>query len=357
MKVAIVIGTRPEIIKLSPVIRVLEKREIDFFILHTGQHYSYDLNWIFFQQLGLPDPKYNLNIGSHSPGRQVAKIIAGVETVLVSEQPDVVLVLGDTNSVFAGAFVASKLGLTVGHIEAGLRSYDRNMPEEINRILTDHCSDLLFAPTEEAVTILKGEGISENVFMTGNTIVDAVYQNLPRAKGLAREAFVLPEQYFLATVHRAENVDNRSRFLAVIQSLQAVAETWKVKVFYPIHPHAISKIKEFGISLQGLDILPPVDYLHFLDLEKSALAVLTDSGGVQEEACILGTPCVALRDNTERPETITVGSNVLVGVEPRRILEGLDYMLNKNNHWRNPFGDGKAAERIVDVLEKLDGRD
>ena len=212
MKIAVILGTRPEIIKMSPVIRELEKRQGNYFILHTGQHYSYNLDRVFFEQLKLPQAKYNLEVGSGSHAQQTAKILIGVENVLRDESPDIILVEGDTNSVFAGALAATKLHVKVGHVEAGLRSYDRSMPEEINRILTDHCSDYLFAPTEKAKTILLGEGIPENkIFVTGNTIVDAVYQNLEIAKEQGNTLSSLnltPKKYFLVTLHRQENVDD-----------------------------------------------------------------------------------------------------------------------------------------------------
>ncbi len=350
MKIAVVIGTRPEIIKISPVIAALQKAGLEFFTLHAGQHYSYELDGVLFKQFCLLLPKYNLKVGSHLMGKQTAMMIEGIETVLMDELPDLVLVLGDTNTVFAGAFVAAKLHIKVGHIEAGLRSYDRNMPEEINRMLVDHCSDLLFAPTENAQGILLNEGISlSQVFMTGNTIVDAVYANLKLAE--QAEIVVSPQQYFLATIHRTENVDNCSRFASVLYSLRKVSDVFQLPVVYPAHPHSLNKAKEFGLDFGDIDVIPPADYFSFLKLEKNAKAILTDSGGVQEEACILGVPCVTLRDNTERPETIEIGSNVLAGVRPDKVLECLEMMLRKDNHWSNPFGDGKAGERIVEILK------
>lgn len=354
MKIAIVIGTRPEIIKLSPVIKELEHRGIDFFVLHTGQHYSANLDSIFFDQLQLPQPKYNLEVGSHSPCKQTARIIEGMGGVLIGDKPDVVLVLGDTNSVLAGAIAGSKLHIKVGHIEAGLRSYDRSMPEEINRTLTDHCSDLLFAPTQNAREILLYEGIPDDqIFMTGNTIVDAIYANLELAKNVEVETYIeadKPYQYILATIHRTENVDNMIRFASILSSLQLVAQKYELPIVYPIHPHSLSKVKEFGFNLKALDVIEPMDYLQFLNLERNAGLILTDSGGVQEEACILGVPCVTLRDNTERPETIEVGANILAGTSHKRVMECVEIMLNSKSSWQNPFGDGRASIRIVDII-------
>lgn len=354
MKITIIVGTRPEIIKMAPVIRELEKRPANYFILHTGQHYSYNLDRVFFEQLKLPPPKYNLEAGSGSPGEQTAKILVAIEKVLQQESPDVILVEGDTNSVLASALAAVKLHIKVGHVEAGLRSYDRQMPEEINRILTDHCSDFLFAPTRQAKVNLRGEGIpEEKIFITGNTIVDAVQQSLAIARGSASTINTLglkPGEYFLVTVHRQENVDNRARFASILKGLDRLAASFEMPVIYPVHPHSRKMMAKFDLHCQRLRLVEPVDFLGFLQLESNARLILTDSGGVQEEACILGVPCVTLRDNTERPETIEVGANVLAGVSPDKILECAKVMLDREKGWPNPFGDGKAGGRIVDIL-------
>lgn len=354
MKIAVTLGTRPEIIKMSPIIKELEGRQVDYFILHTGQHYSYNLDRVFFEQLKLPQAKYNLEVGSGSHAEQTAKILIGVEKVLQEESPDIVLVEGDTNSVLAGALAATKLHIEVGHVEAGLRSYDRQMPEEINRILTDHCSDYLFAPSEKTRKILLNEGLPEGkIFVTGNTIVDAIYQNLEIAKESSNSLSVLgikPKEYFLATIHRQENIDSRARFASILEGLNAVATEFHLPVIYPIHPHSRKRMSEFNLEPRNVMLLEPVDFLSFLELESTARLILTDSGGIQEEACILGVPCVTLRDSTERPETVELGSNILAGTSSDRILECLQVMLSRHNAWVNPFGDGKAGERIVDII-------
>jgi len=354
VKIAVILGTRPEIIKMSPVIRELEKKQENYFILHTGQHYSYNLDRVFFEQLKLPQAKHNLEVGSGSHAQQTAKILIGVEEVLQDDTPDVILVEGDTNSVFAGALAATKLHIKVGHVEAGLRSYDRNMPEEINRILTDHCSDYLFAPTEKAKTILLGEGISENkIFVTGNTIVDAVYQNLEIAKAQGNTLSSLnlaPAKYFLVTLHRQENVDDPRRFASILKGLDKVAAEFRIPTVYPVHPHSLRRMKEFGLKPENITLIEPISFLDFLQLESNARLIFTDSGGVQEEACILGVPCVTLRDNTERPETLEVGSNILAGALPDKILSCAGLMLNKENKWSNPFGDGRAGQRIEKTI-------
>ena len=390
MKTAVILGTRPEIIKMCPVVRELERRKADYVIIHTGQHYSFNMDKVFFEQLKLPAAKYNLEVGSSNHGEQTAKILSGIEKVLLAEKPDVVLVQGDTNTVLAGALAAAKLHIKVGHVEAGLRSYDRQMPEEINRILTDHCSDYLFAPTEKTKKILLSEGIPENkIFVTGNTIVDAVYQNLEIAQANGNILATLNLQskhYFLATIHRQENVDDKFRFSSILQALDKLSSIYQLPVIYPIHPRARKMMHEFNLvavhSLKagnwkletgnspsspfldaynlepktynspGLHILDPVDFFGFLQLEKHARLILTDSGGVQEESCILGTPCVTLRDNTERPETVDVGASMLAGANPEKIREFAEVMLNKNNEWHNPFGDGKAAKKIIEAISK-----
>jgi len=353
VKIAVDVGTRPEIIKMAPIIRALEKKQENYFILHSGQHYSYNLDRVFFEQLNLPKAKYNLGVGSGSPAEETAKILIGVEKVLQEEKPDVALVEGDTNSVLATALAAVKLHIKVGHVEAGLRSYDRQMPEEINRTLTDHCSDYLFTPTRKAKAILIGEGIpEEKIFVTGNTIVDAVHHHLDIAKGgnTLNTWHLVPRQYFLVTLHRQENVDDRARFASILEGLNRVATEFGLPMVYPIHPRSRKMMTKYGLEPQNLKLIDPIDFLSFLQLETNARLILTDSGGVQEEACILGTPCATLRHNTERPETLEVGSNILAGASPEKILECSRIMLGRENNWANPFGDGKAGERIVRII-------
>jgi UDP-N-acetylglucosamine 2-epimerase (non-hydrolysing) len=309
---------------------------------------------VFFEQLNLPDAKYNLDVGSGLHGKQTGKMLVGIEDILFKELPDVVLVQGDTNTVLAGALAAAKLGIKVGHIEAGLRSDDHNMPEEINRVLADHCSDFLFAPTETSKQILLKEGLdASKVFQVGNTVVDAAYQNLKIAQtktDIFNQLGIEPKRFLLATSHRQENVDNKSRFAQIILGLQKVQKEFNLPLIYPIHPRAKKQMESFNLSSEGLTLVEPMDYLAFLQLESKSKLALTDSGGVQEETCILGTPCVTLRDNTERPETLAVESNVLAGADAERILAAAKVMGAKVGGWCNPFGDGKASERIVKVL-------
>ena len=378
--IAIILGTRPEIIKMSPIIRACESTGTDFFILHTGQHYSYEMDKAFFDELELPAPKYNLDAGSGLHGEQTGKILAGIEEVLMKENPDVVLVQGDTNTVLAGALAAAKLHIKVGHVEAGLRSFDRTMPEEINRVLTDHISDYLFAPTTGARTHLKSEGIpDEKIIITGNTVVDAVIQNrelADRQGNILSDMGLTNQGYFLVTAHRAENVDTKERLAGIFAGLTAVSQEHNLPVVFPMHPRTRKMMETFGIMpelLAGTDtpeeqliradtskeqkhtitICQPVGYLAFLQLQAHAACVLTDSGGLQEESCILKTPCVTLRENTERPETVEVGANILAGTDPKRIQETVRTMLARTRgDWENPFGDGTAGEQIVALCER-----
>ncbi len=357
MKLSIILGTRPEIIKMSSIIRECQKRHLNFFILHTNQYYSKNLDRIFFNELKLPQPKYNLNIGSGTHAEQVGKMLIAIEKVLMREKPNIVLVEGDTNTVLAGALAATKLHIKVGHVEAGLRSYFKEMPEETNRVLTDHCSDFLFAPTKEAKEILLSENIpKKKLFVTGNTIVDAIHQNLKIAKRKSKILKVLnleKQEYFLLTTHRPENVDKKERLKGILEGLNLIFKKFNLPIIYPIHPRTKKMIKKFKLKIpKGIKSIEPLGYFDFLQLETNAKLVLTDSGGVQEETCILKVPCVTLRDNTERPETLEMGNNVLVGTNPQKILKFTSKMLNKKRDWKNPFGDGQTSNRIVKILLK-----
>ena len=354
MLYCIVLGTRPEIIKMSPLIRACESRQYDYFVLHTGQHYSYELDRTFFEQLELPEPKYNLDVGSGTQATQTAKILTGIEEILLKEKPDVVFVQGDTNTVLAAALAASKLHIKIGHVEAGLRSFDRNMPEEINRIIADHLSDYLFPPTEYSCNQLLSEGIGdEKILITGNTVVDAVCQNLALSKKhlTVLENFGLKtNEYFLVTSHRAENVDVKERLSGILDAVRILSEKYNMPVLFPLHPRTEKRIMEFGLSLKGIQVTKPLGYLEFLQLESHARLILTDSGGLQEEGCILGTPCVTLRDNTERQETVNVRANILAGTDTKMIILCAEKMMNNAVSWKNPYGGGDAAVKILDFV-------
>jgi UDP-N-acetylglucosamine 2-epimerase (non-hydrolysing) len=336
---------------MSPVIRALRETQSDHFVLHTGQHYSYKMDKVFFENLELGPPDVNLNIGSGSHAEETGRMLIGIEKVLVAEKATGLLVEGDTNTVLAGALAGAKLNIRVGHVEAGLRSGDRLMPEEINRIVADHVADSLFAPTKLAKANLIHEGVKPSgIFVTGNTIVDAVKQNLNIAKKSDTTALLdgAGSEYLLATLHRQENVDDAGRLARILKGLELVAQRTGLKVLYPAHPRAKKAMRRYGVNPERkwVKVAEPVDYLTFLKLESRAELILTDSGGVQEEACILGVPCVTLRENTERPETIEVGANRLAGSNPRRILSVALRMLRKRKGWPNPFGDGRAGKRI-----------
>jgi UDP-N-acetylglucosamine 2-epimerase (non-hydrolysing) len=361
MKLCIVVGTRPEIIKMSPIIRECEEKNIDYFIIHTNQHYSYSMDKIFFEELGLPDPKYNLEVGSGTHGAQTGKMLIELEKTLLIEEPDMVLVEGDTNTVLAAALTASKLHMDVGHVEAGLRSYDRTMPEEFNRVLTDHMSKFLFAPTEMSKDNLIREGLEEDwIYVVGNTIVDATLYNLKISQEKSKimnEQGLSQSGYFLLTLHRQENVDDKKRLERIIDSLEAVTDKFDLPLIYPIHPRSKKMIDEFGLmqrleNILNIKIIDPIGYLDFLILEKNAKLILTDSGGVQEEACIMNVPCVTLRYNTERPETVEVGKNVVAGVDKEIVLKGVEEMIEKELPLENPFGDGTTASQIIEIIQK-----
>ncbi len=353
--VLVVLGTRPEIVKLAPVVRALRGHDVSFSLVHTGQHYSEQLNEVFFRQLDLPTPDRNLAVGSDSHGAQTGAILAGVETAIDNLNPATVLVQGDTNSVLAGALAAAKLDTTLGHIEAGLRSFDRSMPEEINRIVADHVADELFAPTDHAADQLQTEGIpKERIAVTGNTVVDAVEQHREIAaekSTVHADLGVTAGSYVLLTAHRAENVDEVDRLAGLLDGADRVARRFDGPVIYPIHPRAREQLDAASLTPpETIRLVEPLDYLDFLRLQAGAQLILTDSGGVQEEACTLGVPCVTLRDNTERPETVSVGANVLAGVEPDRIVAAAVKMADAPTDWENPFGDGRAGERIVETF-------
>lgn len=357
MKIGIVVGTRPEIVKMAPVVRACRARRVPHVFIHTGQHYSYDLDGVFFEELKLPKPDHNLGTGSGSHSQQIAAMVRGLEIVFQTEKPGLVLVEGDTNSVLASALTANKMGIKVGHVEAGLRSRDRGMPEEMNRIVTDHISDLLFAPTEDSRRNLIKEGIpGERIFVTGNTVVDELL--LQKSRGLkAVDLFALgvaPRAYVLATVHRPENTENEERLRGIFDGIGGVARALSRPVLMPLHPRTKKKIEVLGWRLdQGIRVLPPQGYLEFLGIQANASLILTDSGGVQEEACCLSVPCVTLRDSTERPESVAAGANILAGASPRKIVASAKRMIASDGKWKNPFGDGRAGERILTIATSV----
>ena len=358
MKIAVVFGTRPEIIKLAPIIRELENRKMDYFLIHTNQHYSYNMDKMFFEELKLPEPKYNLNCGLESFRKQVSFMTKRALEILEKEKPNHVIVYADPTSCLAGALAAAKYNCKIHHIEAGLRSHDTTMLEETNRIVTGRLADYHYSPTEEAKKNLLEEGVDKKrIYMVGNTIVDSVMQNIELANkdcNILKKLVLEKEKYFLLTFHRMENVDNKERLSKILKSLGLVYDKYKIPIVYPMHPRTKKRIEEFRLEIPlEIKTIEPTSFLEFLQLEANAKVVITDSGGIQEETCILKVPCVTLRDNTERPETLKVGSNILSGVEPEKVLKCVDIMYNKERIWKQPFGDGMAAVKILDIIQNL----
>lgn len=359
MKIVSVVGTRPNLVKMAPVIREILRRKIPHLLVHTGQHYDRELSEIFVKELKMPKPDYFLDVGSGSHGYQIGEMLKKNEEVLLRETPDFVLIPGDTNTSLAGALASSKItGVRTCHIEAGLRSFDRRMPEEINRILIDHCSDFLFCPTETAVANLHTEGISEDmIHKVGDTMVDACFEHLNLSKqSEICQKYKFDSDYFLVTLHRAENTDDRDRLEGIINALLAVDQP----IIFPIHPRTKKRLTEYGMwemveKSDGIRLMEPVGYLEFLFLLSNAKLMITDSGGVQKEAFLLKVPCVTLRDNTEWVETVYANANVLVGADKITILNGIEKMIEMKVAYKNtPFGDGKAAKRVVDILIEIE---
>lgn len=356
-RVAVVVGTRPGIIKMSPIIRELGRCGMDHVVIHTGQHYSHEMNQAFFSDLELSQPDYYLDSvsGCHYHGEQTAEMLKGVEQALLEAKPKVVLVCGDANTNLAAGLAARKLRMALGHVEAGLRSYDWTMPEEHNRVILDHISELLFAPTAAAARHLEEDHVRGRIHVTGNTIVDAVQQNLEiaRAKSDVMARFALePGGYFVCTAHREENVDVQERLLSIVSALHLVGQELGFPILFPVHPRTRNRLAGFDgekplRGVGGLQLIEPLGYLDFLLLLAHARLTLTDSGGIQEESCILKVPCVTLRDNTERQETVEIGANRVAGVESSGVLAAARAMLGSPCTWPNPFGDGTAAEQIV----------
>lgn len=367
MKIATILGTRPEIIKMAPIIDEISKRGIDQIILHTGQHYDEEMSDNFFRDLEIPTPDYNIHVGSGTHAKQTGLMMQGIEDVLLEEKPDIVLVQGDTNAVLAGALVASKLHIAIGHVEAGLRSFDMTMPEEVNRRVADVVTSMYFIPTEQSAINLLADGFSrENLLITGNTVVDACFRHLEiaRKRGFEEESLASldienMDNIMTLTMHRAENVDVKERVVNIIGALKELDE---MNIIFPIHPRTKNTLENFGLfdELNNLDhvhIVKPIGYLDFLLLMSSSTLILTDSGGLQEEAITLDVPALTLRYNTERPETVTAGGNILVGSNKETILENANRILNdeefadKMRNAENPYGMGDSAKLTVDAIE------
>ena len=355
MKTSIVLGTRPEIIKMAPIIHELKARGMDFEVVHTDQHYDKNMSNIFFEELELPMPDINLQIGSGTQAEQVAGTMLGLEKHFMKTRPDVVLVQGDTNAVLGGAIAAVKMGIKVGHVEAGLRSYDNRMPEEHNRRMTDHISAMLFAPTQRSADILENENVWGQIHVTGNTVIDSIVRYLPKAKTEIPSQLGI-DKFILLTAHRAENVDNPQ----ALSDLVSVMEKCPLPVVYPIHPRTRKNLDNFNLmsrvnASDNIHLVDPVGYFEFMALEKECSLVISDSGGIQEEVTAPGIkkPIVVIRDNTERPEAVESGFAKIAGTNPDNVLNFVNEVLasDKDLTGRTPFGDGTAGKQIVGILE------
>jgi UDP-N-acetylglucosamine 2-epimerase len=358
VKLLDIVGARPQFIKVGPILRAIEKhnrehpqRVIQEILVHTGQHYDRELSKVFFEELELKEPDYCLGVGSGTHAYQTGEMLKRIEDVLLKEKPDLVMVYGDTNSTLAGALAAAKLHIPVAHVEAGLRSFNKQMPEEINRVLTDHVSDLLFCPTQTAATNLNREGITKGVHLVGDVMYDSVLYNVQLAEKrskILKRLHLQPKGYALATVHRAENTDDPERLRSIFQALETIAEGG-LSVVVPLHPRTRKQLELLKLSLKKLQLVEPVSYLEMLLLEKSATIILTDSGGVQKEAFFFRVPCVTLRNETEWVETVETDWNVLAGWKSERIVEAAKRACPSSES-AAPYGDGRAAEQIVKWL-------
>ncbi|MDQ5846505.1 MAG: UDP-N-acetylglucosamine 2-epimerase (non-hydrolyzing) [Acidobacteriota bacterium] len=365
LKVINVVGARPNFMKVAPIVEAMKRREQEFtpLVVHTGQHYDADMSDAFFRDLELPEPDVYLGVGSGSHAAQTAAVMERFEPVVLREKPDWVVVVGDVNSTLACTLVSVKLGVKTAHVEAGLRSRDRSMPEEINRVLTDQIADLLFTPSADADENLRNEGIPpERIKMVGNVMIDSLLQRLETANNTStiRETLgVAGKAYAVLTLHRPSNVDEGENLRGIVDALEDISR--RVPVVFPVHPRTRKTLAEFGLSgrierLENLRLIDPLGYLDFLQLFSGARLVLTDSGGIQEEATVLGVPCLTLRDNTERPITIEMGTNKLVGRDRAKIVEAafaaLDSPTNKDPRIP-PLWDGHTADRIVSALLEM----
>jgi UDP-N-acetylglucosamine 2-epimerase (non-hydrolysing) len=347
-----VVGARPNFVKAAPVLRAIRERGMRQTLVHTGQHYDGNMSDVFFTQLDIPEPDFNLEVGSGSHASQTAEIMRRFEPVVLERKPDLTLVYGDVNSTVAAALVCSKLLIPVGHVEAGLRSFDRTMPEEINRIVTDRLSDVLFTPSEDGDANLLREGVpKETIHFVGNVMIDSLIRLLPAARNCPKNGF--PERFALVTLHRPSNVDDFETLRELLNSLAKVSKD--LNIVFPVHPRTRQRITEFGIDSQNLRLLDPLPYIEFLSLQTRAAVVITDSGGIQEETTYLGVPCLTLRPNTERPITVTSGTNILVGDDRGRLIAELGKIMEgkQKKGVTPPLWDGRTGDRIANILHGM----
>ena len=364
IKVINVVGARPNFMKVAPIVEEMKRREREFtpLVVHTGQHYDTVMSDSFFKDLDLAEPDVHLGVGSASHAAQTAAVMERFEPVVLQEKPDWVLVVGDVNSTLACALVCVKLGVKVAHVEAGLRSGDRTMPEEINRLLTDQIGDLLFTPSADANKNLLAEGIpEERIRLVGNVMIDSLYKHLERSRqsGIKDQLDLNDKPYAVLTLHRPSNVDEPVTFGRILEALERISQ--RVPIVFPVHPRTRKTIAQHGLAervsrVEGLRLIDPLGYLDFLGLYSGAQLVLTDSGGIQEETSVLGIPCLTLRENTERPITVTMGTNRIVGTDTRKIVAAAFAALTETAKPAPiPLWDGQTAERILDALREDEG--
>ena len=350
MKIAVAAGTRPEFIQVEPIIRELNKRGIDTLFIHSGQHYDYDMDKIFFNEMHMPDPTYYLGIGSKLPGEQIGEMITKSESIFREEKPDILLVSGDTNTALGVALAANKSKIKVGHFEAGMRSFDRSMPEEINRVIIDNFSDILFSPTERGIKNLHDNGIHNNVFLVGDVMLDSIiyYRKLIENKSRTLEELSLDDKpYLLLTLHREANTDNERRLKNILEAVSSVSDP----VIFPIHPRTKQRIQSFNIKLpENIRVISPAGYFEFLRLIFHSDKLLTDSGGVQKQAFFLKKPCITLRPNTEWMETIEYGWNILVDDNREKIIEAISSFRPQGTPDLSLFGNGESSSKIIDTV-------
>jgi len=355
-KLVSIVGVRPNLVKLAALIEELPKN-FRHIIIHTGQHYDYELSKAFFDCFELPDPHYNLEVGSGTYGYQVGEMTKRIETVLMKEKPDMVIVYGDANSTLAGALAATMVHTKIAHVEAGYRSYDKSMPEEVNRVLTDQISDLLFAPTKTTLQNLKKENVQGKTFLTGDVMADVLLNYLrfvDEKSNIIKKLDISPKNYIVLTLHRKKNTEHIDRTASIIKALLSLKE---FNFVFPIHPRTRMALQKFGLykkvkRSKNIKIIPPLNYLDFVNLEKNASKIVTDSGGVQKEAYILGIPCITLRDSTECVETIQEGWNMLVGSNTEKIINTVRNFNPKSSLPRHALGKGDAAIKIIKIIEK-----
>ena len=361
MKLITIVGARPQFIKAAVVSRAIAEHNklnkgeyIEEKIIHTNQHYDENMSDIFFKEMHIPQPYFNLHVGGGMQGAMTGRMLEKIEVILVDEKPDYVLIYGDTNSTLAGALAAVKLHITVVHVEAGLRSFNMNMPEEINRILSDRVSKLLLCPTETAVKNLQAENITQGVFNVGDVMYDAVKFYGSIAKPDEDIKYLAKGIFYLSTVHRAENTDDINRLINIMRALDKIAEA--TKVILPLHPRTRKTMADNNIVLKNVCVIEPVGYFDILYLLKNSAAVLTDSGGMQKEAYFFAKPCFTMRDETEWVELVECGANILVGADYDTIINNVQkYKYDKKYFAQQLYGDGKAGEKIVDILIKMEG--